>query len=73
MIERDDAVAAVAASDLFDEEWYAAQTGLAFGSRADAAAHYVAHAATTDATPHPLFEPTWLYPADAWRGPRPTR
>ena len=57
----------VASSVLFDEEWYAAQTGLAFGSRADAAAHYVAHAAESGATPHPLFEPAWLYPAHAWR------
>ena len=57
----------VASSVLFDEEWYAAQSGLAFGSRADAAAHYVAHAAESGATPHPLFEPAWLYPAHAWR------
>ncbi|GAA2134132.1 glycosyltransferase family protein [Nocardioides bigeumensis] len=59
--------AEVAASVLFDDEWYAAQVGVDFGTRADAAAHYVAHARELDVSPHPLFEPAWLYPAGRWR------
>ncbi|MGI8646254.1 MAG: glycosyltransferase family protein [Nocardioides sp.] len=57
----------VADSPLFDEEWYAAQVGEIFDSRTDAAAHYVAWARDGSATPHPLFEPTWLYPGGRWR------
>ena len=67
MIERDRAVAVVAASALFDEEWYAAQVGRGFGSRAEAAAAYVDGAASSEVSPHPLFEPTWVYPAGRWR------
>ncbi|WP_170219379.1 glycosyltransferase [Nocardioides litoris] len=68
----DDAVALVRASPLLDEQWYAAQVGRAFGSREEAARHWVAgwadrRAGATDASPHPLFEPVWLYPRAGWR------
>jgi len=61
------AAAAVAASPLFDEEWYAAQTGAAYSSRTEAAADYVTRAGVLGASPHPLFEPAWLYPGERWR------
>jgi hypothetical protein len=61
-----EAIALVAASPLLDVEWYAAQAGRAFGSRAEAAEHWVRHR-PEDATPHPLFEPAWLYPRERWR------
>ncbi|MEO5854040.1 MAG: glycosyltransferase [Nocardioides sp.] len=61
------AVATAAASPLFDEEWYAAQTGAAYPSREAAAADYVTHARTRTASPHPLVEPAWLYPGGRWR------
>ncbi|MDN4173228.1 hypothetical protein QWY28_09770 [Nocardioides sp. SOB77] len=60
-----EAVALVAASPLLDVEWYAAQAGRAFGSRAEAAEHWV-RGRPEGATPHPLFEPAWLYPRGRW-------
>ncbi|GGO74042.1 glycosyltransferase family protein [Nocardioides deserti] len=60
-----EAIAIVAASPLLDVEWYAAQAGRAFGSRAEAAEHWVRHR-PEGATPHPLFEPAWLYPRGRW-------
>lgn len=65
-----EAVALVEASALFDEEWYGARCGRPFGSRAEAVRHWVATAGADDAghaTPHPLFEPVWLYPRGKWR------
>ena len=61
------ATALIDASRLFDEEWYAATAGQAFPSRAAAIEHWVTHP-DTDASPHPLFEPRWLYPGGRWRG-----
>ncbi len=61
------AVEAVAGSSLFDPDWYAAQVGASFDSRRETVEHYVAQSATGSATPHPLFEPTWVYPAGRWR------
>ena len=43
------------------------RSGASFASRAEAAAAYVDGAATRDVSPHVLFEPTWVYPAGAWR------
>lgn len=64
-ISETEAVALVAASPLLDLAWYAAQVGRTFGSRAEAAEHWVRHR-PEDATPHPLFEPAWLYPRARW-------
>lgn len=58
--------ALVEASRLFDEEWYGAQCGRWFESRADAVAHWVA-SPDLEASPHPLFEPWWLYPKARWQ------
>ncbi|MCW2764536.1 MAG: hypothetical protein JWO11_495 [Nocardioides sp.] len=58
--------ALVQASRLFDEDWYAAQCGESFGSRAEAVAHWVA-GPDPEASPHPLFEPRWLYPRARWQ------
>jgi hypothetical protein len=71
VLSREDATALVLPSPLFDEEWYAAQTGLSFGSREDAVAHWLSYPG--DDAPHPLFEPLWLYPNGWWRknGPDP--
>lgn len=71
MLSREDATALVLASPLFDETWYAALTGRAFSSREEAVAHWVAQPG--DDSPHPLFEPRWLYPNGWWRklGPDP--
>lgn len=60
----------VVASTLFEKQWYAARCGRSFGSRAEAVRHWVTTAATDEArhtTPHPLFEPAWLYPRGRWR------
>lgn len=53
------------ASPLLDEQWYAALTGRTFGSRAEAAEAWVGDPG--DDSPHPLFEPAWLYPGGRWR------
>lgn len=42
-------------SRLFDQEWYEAQSGQAFGSRRKAAAHYLAVGAA-QCSPHPLVD-----------------
>ncbi|MDN4161017.1 glycosyltransferase family protein [Nocardioides abyssi] len=60
-----EAIALVAASPLLDVGWYAAQADRAFASRAEAAEHWVRHR-PEGATPHPLFEPAWLYPRGRW-------
>jgi hypothetical protein len=65
VLSRDDATALVAGSRLFDERWYAAVSGQSFDSRGEAAASWVT--APGDGSPHPLFEPLWLYPGGAWR------
>lgn len=65
MLSPEDAAALVHASRLFDERWYAGLVGRDFGSRAEAVAHWVAEPG--DASPHPLFEPLWLYPGERWR------
>lgn len=57
----------VASSALFDPAWYAAQTGRTYVDRAAAAAAYVTSATAVSATPHPLVEPDFLYPAGRWR------
>ena len=71
MLSREDATALVLPSILFDEEWYAARAGRSFGSREEAVEHWVA--GPDDRSPHPLFEPVWLYPNGWWRknGPDP--
>lgn len=60
------AIALILASRLFDEEWYADQAGLSFDSREETVSHWVEHA-DVEASPHPLFEPLWLYPKGRWR------
>lgn len=65
MLSRDDATALVAGSRLFDERWYAGLCGESFDSRREAAAAWVRDPG--DHSPHPLFEPRWLYPGGAWR------
>lgn len=60
------AIALILGSRLFDDQWYAAQSGLSFASREDAITHWVEHA-DAEASPHPLFEPLWLYPRGRWR------
>ena len=65
MLGREDAAALVLGSRLFDERWYADLAGRSFGSRAEAVAHWVDDPG--DRSPHPLFEPAWLYPRGAWR------
>ncbi len=65
MLSRDDATALVAGSRLFDERWYAEVTQRGFDSRRAAVEAWVADPATD--SPHPLFEPLWLYPGGAWR------
>ncbi|MCR6032723.1 hypothetical protein GGQ22_14950 [Nocardioides sp. zg-579] len=71
-ISETEAVALVATSPLLDAEWYAAQAGRAFGSRVKAAEHWVRER-PEGASPHPLFEPAWLYPRGRWarRAPDP--
>lgn len=66
MLSVEDAVRLVAASRLFDDEWYAEQSSLTFATRDAAARHWVLDR-DEDASPHPLFEPTWLYPGGRWR------
>jgi hypothetical protein len=66
----DAAVALVAASPLLDERWYGEQCGVVFAHREDAARHWVLER-DPDASPHPLFEPLWLYPGGRWRGHAP--
>lgn len=65
MLSHADATALVLGSRLFDEEWYGGLVDEAFASREAAVAHWVAQAAP-DASPHPLFEPAWLYPGGRW-------
>lgn len=64
------AAALIEGSRLFDEEWYAATAGVAFGSRAEAVEHWLTHW-DGQSSPHPLFEPLWLYPGARWRGMAP--
>ncbi len=68
---RDEAVAGaietVAASPAFDTEWFAAQVGCSFPDRRSAIGYYVARAAVSEASPHPLFEARWAYPGGRWR------
>lgn len=68
-IDREQAIELVDRSVLFDPEWYADQTGRGFGDRRKAAEHWVDEGATSPAepSPHPLFEPAWLYPQGRWR------
>ena len=40
-------------------------TGESFGSRAEAIEHWLTQT-SPEATPHPLFEPRWLYPGGRW-------
>jgi len=61
----------VATSPIFDHEWVSAQTGHAHADRLAAARDYVSRAATEDLSPHPLFEPTWVYPGGRWRDKAP--
>lgn len=70
MLDHAAAASLIEASRLFDEEWYAATTGESFGSRAEAIEHWLAQS-SAEATPHPLFEPLWLYPGGRWRGQAP--
>ncbi len=70
MLDHAAAASLIDASRLFDEEWYAATSGASFASRAEAIEHWLAHA-SADATPHPLFEPRWLYPGGRWSGQAP--
>lgn len=65
MLSRDDATALVAGSRLFDEHWFARLSEQSFASRDAAAAAWVD--APGQHSPHPLFEPLWLYPGGAWR------
>lgn len=63
--------ARIAETALFDSAWVATQLGLpASLSRLELAHHYLSadHRAVS---PHPLFEPGWLYPGDRWRGRAP--
>ena len=69
MLSREDATALVAHSRLFDVEWYSRVSGRPFGSRAAAVAAWVA--SPGESSPHPLFEPLWLYPGGGWRGRAP--
>ncbi|GCD90328.1 glycosyltransferase [Nocardioides sp. LS1] len=62
----DAAIALVVESRLFDPDWYAAQAGRTFGSRAEAAVHWVTEQ-DAELSPHPLFEPRWIYPGGKWR------
>lgn len=65
MLSVGSAVALVRDSVLLDVEWYAAQVGATFASREEAAEHWVTRR-PVDASPHPLFEPVWLYPGRRW-------
>src|SRR5687768_11103637 len=65
MLSPEDATALVLGSALFDGQWYAAQVGRSFASCEEAVAHWVADPG--DRSPHPLFEPVWLYPNGWWR------
>lgn len=66
MLESEDAVALVEASRLFDQDWYSRLAGTPFPSREEAVRHWVGQQAP-QASPHPLFEPAWLYPGGRWR------
>ena len=52
-----DEAALLAASPLFDLDWYARETGLTFASKEDAVAHYRRTGAARQLSPHPLFLP----------------
>lgn len=65
MLDHATAASLIDASRLFDEEWYAAGVGRSFVSRAEAIEHWLAHP-SAEVTPHPLFEPRWLYPGGRW-------
>ncbi|WP_133412049.1 glycosyltransferase family 2 protein [Vallicoccus soli] len=56
------AVPEVVGSLLFDEGWYAAQSGLRLPTRAAAAAHWLARGRHAGHAPHPLLEPQWWDP-----------
>lgn len=60
------ALALIGDSRLFDDQWYAAQSGQSFGSREEAISHWVGRR-DPEASPHPLFEPLWIYPGQRWR------
>lgn len=49
----------LAASSLFDHEWYAGQAGRAF-TRDEAVAHYLGEGSAAGLTPHPLVDPTTI-------------
>ncbi len=49
-------------ADVFDQEWYEAQTGLTFGSVERACWHYVRKGRSVGHSPHPLFEPSVAWP-----------
>ncbi len=66
MLSDEDATALVAGSRLFDERWYATQVAEDFPNRTVAAEHWVTRA-PRNSSPHPLFEPLWLYPGARWR------
>ena len=46
-------------SELFDEQWYGAQAGIA-GDRLEAVRHYLANGVPAGLSPHPLFEPGYV-------------
>ena len=70
MLDHTAAAALIEASRLFDEEWYAETAGVSFGSRAEAIEHWLRQP-DSEASPHPLFEPRWLFPGERWRGKAP--
>lgn len=56
----------VLASRIFDVEWYEAQVDTEFEDASEAVAHYLRRGRKNGFTPHPLFDPAWIYP-NAWR------
>ena len=57
----------IAASPMFDYDWYTGQVGRRFLTTGAAIRDYVGRG-DDELSPHPLFEPAWLYPGARWRG-----
>ncbi|WP_232677275.1 glycosyltransferase [Nocardioides sp. R-C-SC26] len=66
MLDEETAIALVRDSRLLDVEHYGTQVGVRFADRGEAARHWVRER-PPHASPHPLFEPAWLYPGGRWQ------
>lgn len=59
-------VRTILASRIFDTEWYEVQADAEFPTAAEAVGDYLSRGRRAGLTPHPLFDPTFVFPKD-WR------